>query len=243
MVFCQPQRDVVIPTLHIDNVMIECVNEFAFLGLTLDTHLSWNNHIQKIASKISQTIGIMNKLKVFLPSDILQIIYNSLILPRFNYCLLSWGHKLERLEKLQKKAVRIINHSKYNAHSEPILKSRNLLKLEDIYILQALKFYYKLLHGLLPSYFHQHLQITSTPLIHDHDTRRPGFFVFRTQHTFARKCLRHELTRILNLTPDIIKDKVHTHSFFGFSQYIKKYFIENYEISCSVPNCYICNEN
>ena len=118
----------------------------------LDKNVSWNNHIQKTASKISQITGIMNRLKNFLPSNILQTIYNSLILPRFNYCLLAWGHKFDRLFKIQKRAVRIVNHSKYNAHTDPIFKSRNLLKLEDIYVSQVLKFYLKFQNGLLPKY-------------------------------------------------------------------------------------------
>ena len=116
------------------------------------------------------------------------------------------------------------------------------MKLEDIYTLQVLKFYYKLLNDRLPVYFYQ-MQITPTPQVHDHDTRRKELFVTRTQHIFATKCLRHEVIRILNVTPVAIKEKVHTHSYFGFSHYAKKYFIENYENSCNILNCYICNLN
>ena len=75
----------------------------------------------------------MCKLKrFFYPQQVLRIIYNSLILLHLQYYILSWGFKSDRLFKLQKRAVRIITCSKYNAHTEPLLKALNLLKIEDI---------------------------------------------------------------------------------------------------------------
>ena len=147
--------------------------------------------------------------------------------------------------KKLKKAVRIINHSNYNAHTEPIFKTRNLLKLKDLYSAQVLKLYYKLVNNRLPFYFHDNIVVSPTLHIHDHNTRRnrPTFFVTHTEHIFARKCLRHEIVRILNATPEEIGEKVHTHSYFGFSQYVKQYYIAKYEMICIIPNCYICNRN
>ncbi len=49
--------------LVVDETIIERVAEFIFLGLTLDENLSWKNHINKISSRISKGIGILNKLK------------------------------------------------------------------------------------------------------------------------------------------------------------------------------------
>ena len=48
--------------------------------------------------------------------------YTSLILCQLNYGILVWGHNNNRVYKLQKRAVRIISCSKFNAHSEPLLK-------------------------------------------------------------------------------------------------------------------------
>ena len=52
------------------------------------------------------------------------MIYNSLILPHFNCSLLAWGCNCQNIEILQKKAI---------AHTEPILKAMNQLKLSDMY--------------------------------------------------------------------------------------------------------------
>jgi len=145
MIFHNRQRNIIdrIPKLELNGQNIERVTEFNFLGLTIDQHLTWNAHIQKISNKISRSIGIMNRLKRFLPQSILRTLYNSLILPHIQYSLLAWGNKSKRVFKLQKRAVRLITCSKYNAHTEPLFKSLNLLKLDDIMILKTLKFYYK----------------------------------------------------------------------------------------------------
>ena len=56
------------------------------------------------SQKIAKTIGIMCKMKKFVPSIILQTIYSSLITPYLNYGILTWGTQASKLCKLQKKA-------------------------------------------------------------------------------------------------------------------------------------------
>ena len=71
------------------------------------------------------------------------MLYNTLLLPHINYCILAWGYKGPRLYKIQKKAVRIITLSGYSAHSEPLFKQLNMLKIADKLRLQELQFYFK----------------------------------------------------------------------------------------------------
>ena len=92
MVFCMPQKKVVIPRLKIANTEIDSVDRFNFLGVLLEKHLSWDAHTNALVGKISRTTGILNKLKLFLPQYILKTIYTSLILCQLNYGILAWGH-------------------------------------------------------------------------------------------------------------------------------------------------------
>ena len=87
-----------------------------------------------------------------LPLDITKILYNSLIVPHINYCIMAWGFESSRIIELQKKALRIIIFCNYISHSEPLYKKLSLLKVDDILKLQQLKFYYKYLHHDLPFY-------------------------------------------------------------------------------------------
>ena len=120
------------------------------------------------------------RLKLFLPQYIIKTIYTSLILCQLNYGILVWGHNNNRVYKLQKSAVRIISCSKFNAHSEPLLKKLNLLKVEDVLKLQQLKCYHKLINRELPGYF-TCFPITPATEIHQHSTRAASNFLYETQ--------------------------------------------------------------
>ena len=88
--------------LNINGIAIEKVYDFNFFGVTLNENINWKNHIEKIAVKSSKIIGILNKLKYILPTQIKVLLYNTLLLPHINYCILSWGYKCDRITKIQK---------------------------------------------------------------------------------------------------------------------------------------------
>ena len=156
--------------IKIQGTPIEKVFDFCFLGLTINENLNWKSHLNKISNKISRTLGVMTRLKYFLTTDILRTIYNSLILPHLNYCIMVWGFECQRIQKIQKKCVRIICASKFNSHSEPLFKSLNLLKVEDIFKCQSLKFYNKHINKKLLLYFSD--MFISNSSIHDYNTRQ-----------------------------------------------------------------------
>ena len=59
--------DGLIPELQINDIIIERVENFNFLGLIFNEHMYWKHHINTIANKLIKLSGILNKLKRFLP--------------------------------------------------------------------------------------------------------------------------------------------------------------------------------
>ena len=229
--------------LKFDDDIIERVGEFNFLGLTLDEHLTWKCHINKISNKISQCMGILNRLKRFLPIQTKVLIYNSLVLSHINFGILIWGFHCEKVAKLQKKVIRMLSLSKYNAHIEPLFKNLKLLKINDILKLQELKFYNKYKNNKLP-YYLQSLPFFPNTETHDYATRiQYNIHQPIVKHTFAKNCLRFDIPKIVNNTPNCILDKIHTDSLQGFSGYIKAHILQSYQKHCSITNCYICSRN
>ena len=153
MVFHSARKVVKYPVLVINNTPIERVTNFNYLGLQLSYDLNWDKHKCVISLKLTKTIGVLSRLRYEHPEEILLTLYNTLILPQLNYCILLWGANTENIHKLQKKALWIISNSKFIAHTEPICKSLNVLKAQDIYQLAILKFYFKLINNGLPQYF------------------------------------------------------------------------------------------
>ena len=125
MLFYMPGKNLQIPNQHINNIKLKYLDSFNFLGITIDKHLAWKEHINLVANKISRTVGVINRLKYYIPENVQLTIYNTLIIPHLNYEILTWGFNSDRILTIQKKAVRSITLSKYNAHAEPIFKHLN----------------------------------------------------------------------------------------------------------------------
>ena len=102
MFFHPVQKSIDNISLYIDGTAIDFVKEFKYLGIILDSHLSWKPHLKQISQKIAKTNGIMTRLKNFLPCIVLKKIYNSLILPYLSYGILVWGACAERLLNYKK---------------------------------------------------------------------------------------------------------------------------------------------
>ena len=248
MVF-HSSRAVPIQNLHlqIEGTEIEQVSSFSFLGLILNETLSWEDHLQAMATKAARSIGVMSKLKYCLPQNIMLNLYHTLVMSRLNYQLLNWGSHLswdnERMTKLQKRAVRNITRAPYLAHTEPIFSSLKLPKLEHVYEIIKLRFYFKYSNGNLPSYF-QMIPMSRGTDYHSYPTssrssiRAPDDF----NKPFVERRLQYLIFDLVNHSiPRYVTDKVTTHSYQSFNFYCKTFFINTYSDTCIIQNCYVCN--
>ena len=88
-------------------VSLEHKSYIKYLGVLIDENLSWKNHLDCVITKISKTIGMIAKLRHFVPSSVLTNIYKSLILPHLTYGLVAWGNVsknyLNKIVVLQKR--------------------------------------------------------------------------------------------------------------------------------------------
>ncbi len=124
---------------HILNTNVGRVYEFNFLVLTIKENLNWKSHIDEIANKISKCMGILNKLKHFLPLNAKVLIYYSLTLSHVNICITIWGYQTEYLNY---KNLLLELLARASTHWE-IFKTLKLLKVNYILKFQELKLYYQ----------------------------------------------------------------------------------------------------
>ena len=96
---------------------IRKVKETRTLGVIVDDQLKWNSHVlNTVATKVSKGIGMIRRMKAFVPQSTLISVCNAIILPHFDYCSLVWGignaYSLKKLQKMQNRAARVIlaNH-------------------------------------------------------------------------------------------------------------------------------------
>ena len=154
--------------LFIDGTKLERVGKefetksFKFVGVHLDETLNWDYHINHVNSKLSSAIYAINQVKNILSSDTLKKIYNALFQPHIEYAIIIWGlsknKDIESLRLKQKKAIRIVSKSTYNAHCDPLFSKLNLLKFDDILNFNVAGFVSKFHNNKLPTSFNEVFQ-------------------------------------------------------------------------------------
>ena len=158
MKFHQTLLNIKINDVSLDRIGYNCKDTyFKFVGVRLDEYLNWDQHIKYISSKISSANFVINQAKKLLPMNIRMLVYNSLVKSYLEYGILAWGNakskEIDKISVIQKKIIRNIHNSKYNAHTDPIYSSLKILKFEDILKYNSITLMYKYANSLLPKSF------------------------------------------------------------------------------------------
>ena len=127
---------------------------------------------------MSETIGILVKIREVLPKHILRNLYFTFVYPYLIYCNLLWASNyatnLKRLVTLQKKIVRIITFSPPNTHTSPLFKQLNLLQFSDLHEYLIYIFVYKYKQSMLPAIFDSWFRLSSS--VQSYYTRKANLF-------------------------------------------------------------------
>ena len=202
--------------IKIGNDDINQKNHVKFLGVIIDETLNWKQHILAAKNKISKTFYCLKMVKHILPQKTLKTLYQTLIQPHLDYGITFWGGahntNLNKLTVIQKKVIRNITNSKYNQHTDPLFKELKILKLKQLYTLQAAKLIYKATQGELPKPLVK-LYKPNTE-IHQHNTRQhnnPHIRYRRTQR--ASNQINHKGPEIWSNLNNHLKSCTNTKTF------------------------------
>ena len=202
--------------LSLDNIEIERVNTFKFLGVTVDQNLSWKTHIDNLRKKCCSSVGILYKVNKFLPESALLSLYHTLVLSHFSYGITGWSsasdsHK-SKLHIMQKRALRAISNSNFRSHSNPLFINYNQLKVFDLCNLNIGSFMYNYCNNLLPSAFNNLFNTNDD--YHTYNTRNASDFKYPKIRTeLGRKSISYQGVKIWNDIPNHIKKSKNIGSF------------------------------
>jgi hypothetical protein len=81
------QQQIVTP-----NAVITNINYTKFLGLIIDSTLSWNNHVTEIISKLNKACYVVRTLTFLRSPDVLKMVYFSYFQSIMSYGIIFWGN-------------------------------------------------------------------------------------------------------------------------------------------------------
>ena len=159
MIFSQTKNIDLPSPLIIEKTAIERKSGTRFLGVIIDESLNWTKHINTVLSKMSRYVGIMYKIKKYLPVTARLQIYHSFVQSHLNYCSLVWGFtcksNIEALFSKQKKGLRAVIPGFINyryregetaGHTKSAFSDYNVLTVQGIITLNTLLFIRKVRH-------------------------------------------------------------------------------------------------
>lgn len=131
------------PTFHqikLGSVDIKEVPFTKYLGIIVDKHLRWDQHILKLAQNVRKLIYRFYILRNILNGNLLILIYRSLVESILRYGVTVWGglykHSLKQLNVVQNFILKVI-HKKTKRFPTQQLYSENIFNIRSIYILSA----------------------------------------------------------------------------------------------------------
>ena len=238
VIFHPPQKKIHTNiTLYISDEKLEEKQFTKYLGVLIDKHLTWKQHIHYVNLKISRGIGLSAKLRHFVPKNTLRTLYYAFIQPNVDYGLLNWGcankTALNPIRLSIKKAVRIMafeeKYDKVNkkyVSTRPLFHKFNILNFDNHCKLTIGKFMWEISQNLHPTFIQCLFMKVSEK--HQIMTRSSSLNKYSLPH--ARTNFRKHFINFtgVKLWNDEIPDKIK-------SQLKLRAFIKQYR-------CYLLNE-
>ena len=164
---------------------LECKEYVQYLGVLIDSHLSWKFHIDYVAFELSKIVGIIARLRHFVPFNTLLSIYQSLMFPYLTFGLSAWGQAaqlhLKKLLLLQKRAIRFMNFSKPRTHAVPLFISSKILPINILYLETMSTLMYDISNNSAPQNISRLFRKSN--LIHPYKTRSSSSGNFYIQYS------------------------------------------------------------
>ena len=202
-----------------------------YLGVYIDQHLNWEQHIKVVHSKVSKNIGIIRKLRYYVNIKTLRDIYYSLIYPYLTYGILSWGRtyktNLSRISTIQNKCMRNMFFAGKYEHAPPLYNFLNLLVFNNIFVFKAATFAYQIIHNKesIPIVFSNILKMADEQ--HSYNTRfasRGNIVRPRVKTNYGKFAFQFFISKIWEEIPTHIK-KMSSYSLFR--NYFKIYLMQS----------------
>ena len=141
--------------IRIKGRVIRRANSTKYLGTILDEGLKWDKHVSYISSKILRNIGVIKRVRPFLPNVTLDTLYKTFGKPHFRYCNIVWGRckqtQLNKPQQLQNRAARAVAEVRFeNTDHAKLLQDLGWLDIEQLIAYDTAVMMYKVQKDLVP---------------------------------------------------------------------------------------------
>ena len=121
----------------IHSTKLSLTDSAKYLGVTIDSKLSWSAHINNIQSKANSTLAFLRRNLHSCPRPVKETCYKTFVRPILEYGGCVWDphqqNQIDQIERVQKRAARFVtgNHELIHGNTEKNMKSLGWDSLEE----------------------------------------------------------------------------------------------------------------
>ena len=154
MFFSNKQRKMALPNIYVNGQLIKNVNEFKYLGVTLDSTLTFKSHIKKMSQKLKYNLLNFKHIRNSLTVEASKTYFNAMILAYCHYCMSCWSQAstsvLKPIRSLHKQALKILDRKSRQYHHCGILNKYKMLSFDTLMLYSDVRLVYKIIHNAAP---------------------------------------------------------------------------------------------
>jgi len=213
-------------SLNYGGVNIEEVNEFRYLGVILDKHITWRGHINYLRSKLSVRVVVLRKLSNFLPRKILLLLlYFKMIHCHLNYLCVLWGSAaishLKPLQVLQNRVLKFIYGLPAMYSTSELYSLTGVLPVKGLYCYQVCLF----VKGSLLRRIYSTVEFKGND--HEYKTRSQNVLYYKATNTnIGMSGISFIGPRLFNYIPNEITNLV----FHEYKKILKMWLLEKNQL-------------
>ena len=133
---------------------LEHADTFKYLGVTIQSDLKWDSHINSITTKANKTLGFLRRNINISSTTVKEQVYKSLVRPSLEYACSVWNpytkENITQLEQVQCKTARYVTNRSHNTSSvNNMIEHLNWRSLADRRSDARLVMLYKISHELV----------------------------------------------------------------------------------------------
>jgi hypothetical protein len=192
-----------------DNHPLKEGRAYKLLGIFLDEHLSFNSHTDHIVSKLTRSLYCIKQAKNIIPQTGMRALYFALIHSHLTYCsslmTITSAKNINKIKKIQKKAIRIMDDCTYNAHTIPIFCKYQILPYELLIKQAQLSFMHSVFNNYAPASF-SNTWTLNVDRAHPHNLRNASdYYLIQPRTEFFKKSPLYALPSAWNELSPFIK--------------------------------------
>lgn len=213
--------------LFLNNSKIEKVGVFKYLGLNIDSNLTWNAQVDHVIKKVKPYVGVFKRLAFICNDHVKRLLYFAFFHSHISYLITIWSgtsiQNINKIKTLQNKCIRNLFYNKYrrgNIKTRDLYEEHNIIHFDHLIELELIINLHKITNKKLKA----NMEIQFNHQIHDHYTRQTNLMrKIKTANKWGEKSI---INRCINYYNKISSPLKREKNVINFKKKIRKLIFE-----------------